>query len=158
MSPLPLLHLYLGGVFDRHPILRIILCHPGALPSLLPRIENLLSSIPEKDKPRRSFLEIWQHNIYLTTADVLEMSSMRALLEQIPMDRVLYASNYPLEERGKELMDELRESEFLTREEYERVAWKNAEALFGLKGSAGRKNSGGYVQKESAGGPLLSIT
>lgn len=63
---------------------------------------------------------------------------MRTLLEQIPVDRVLYASNYPLEERGRELMQELRESEFLTKEEWEKVAWGNAEVVFGLKSSAGK--------------------
>lgn len=54
------------------------------------------------------------------------------------MDRVLYASNYPLEERGKELMEELRESGFLTKIEYERIAWVNAETLFNLKGGGAR--------------------
>jgi predicted TIM-barrel fold metal-dependent hydrolase len=92
----------------------------------------ILSHIPTADKPKRDFLDVWQHNFYLTTADVLDMSSMRTLLEQIPIDRVLYASNYPLEERGKELMEELKESGFLTKEEWERLAWGNAELLFGL--------------------------
>jgi predicted TIM-barrel fold metal-dependent hydrolase len=63
------------------------------------------------------------------------MSSLRALLEQIPMDRVLYASNYPFEERGKQLIEELRDSGFLTQVEWERVAWGNAETLFNLKGA-----------------------
>jgi hypothetical protein len=79
----------------------------------------MLPSIPASDRPKRSFLDVWQHNIYLTTADAQDMAALRALLEQIPVDRVLYASNYPLEERGKELMEELRLSEFLTRAEWE---------------------------------------
>ncbi|CAN9456137.1 unnamed protein product [Alternaria alternata] len=124
-----------SSVFDRHPGLRLILAHPGVLPSLIPRIEMLLTTIPAADKPKRSFLDVWQHNIYLTTADAQDMSSLRALLEQIPVDRVLYASNYPFEERGKELMDELRDSGFLTQVEWERVAWGNAEIVFGLKGA-----------------------
>jgi predicted TIM-barrel fold metal-dependent hydrolase len=132
-SPLPIIQFYLSGVFDRHPNLRFILSHPGLLPSLIPRIETLLERIPGADKPKRGFLDVWQHNFYLTTADVLDMSTMRTLLEQIPMDRVMYASNYPLEERGRELMDELKESAFLTKEEWERIAWANAEALLGLK-------------------------
>ena len=66
------------------------------------------------------------------------MSSLRALLEQIPLDRVLYASNYPLEERGKELMEELRESGFLTKLEWERVAFRNAETLFNTRGVSGK--------------------
>ncbi|KAF1841175.1 uncharacterized protein K460DRAFT_410565 [Cucurbitaria berberidis CBS 394.84] len=137
---LPILHLYLSSTFDRYPILRLILCHPGTLPSLLRRIETLLSLIPSADKPKRSFLDVWQHNLYLTTADAQDLSTMRTLLEQIPVDRVLYASNYPLEERGRRLMEDLRESGFLTKEEWERVAWGNAEVLFGLNkgGSAGK--------------------
>jgi predicted TIM-barrel fold metal-dependent hydrolase len=136
------LHLYLSSVFDRHPNLRLMLAHPGSLPSLVPRIETLLASIPVADKPKRGFLDVWQHNIYLTTADAQDMSSLRALLEQIPMDRVLYASNYPLEERGKDLMEELRESGFLTKLEWERVAWGNAETLFKMRG-AGTGSKGG---------------
>ncbi|KAH6615322.1 hypothetical protein C7974DRAFT_319649 [Boeremia exigua] len=132
-SPMLVLRLYFNGVFDRYPHLRLVIAHPGTLPSLLLRIETVLDSFPTDDKPKRSFLDVWQHNIYLTTVDVLDLSSMRTLLEQIPMDRVLYASNYPLEERGRELMTELKESEFLTDEEWDCLAWKNAEQLFKLK-------------------------
>lgn len=131
-TPLHLLSLYLNGIFDRHPKLRVVLAHPGLLPSLLPRIEDILLSIPAAQKPKLNFLDVWQNNIYITTADVLDISSMRTFLEQIPIDRVLYASNYPLEERGKDLMEELRASNFLTLEEYERLAYKNAEVLFGV--------------------------
>lgn len=130
-TPLHLIFLYLNSVFDRHSKLKIVLAHPDLLPSLLPRIENILSSIPVTQRPKRNFLDVWQNNIYITTADVLDMSSMRTFLEQIPIDRVLYASNYPFEERDKDLMEELRASNFLTPEEYERLAYKNAEVLFG---------------------------
>lgn len=131
-SPMMMLRLYLSGVFDRYPNLRLVIAHPGLLPSLLPRIETVLNNVPSADKPKRSFLDVWQHNLYLSTADILDLSSMRALLEQIPMDRVLYASNYPLEERGKETLSELKESGFLTDEEWERLTWRNAEKLFKL--------------------------
>ncbi|KAF1930835.1 uncharacterized protein M421DRAFT_57220 [Didymella exigua CBS 183.55] len=131
-SPLLILRLFLNGIFDRYPNLRLIIAHPGSLPSLLPRIDAVLDSISPAAKPKRSFLDVWQHNFYLTTADILDLSSMRTLLEQIPMDRVLYASNYPLEERGREVITELKESGFLTDEEWERLAWRNAEQLFKL--------------------------
>ena len=99
-----ILRLYLQGVFDRYPQLRLVIARPGTLPSLLPRIDMLLDSIPAADKPQRTFLQVWQHNFYLTTADALDLSSLRTLLEQIPTDRVLYASLYPLEERDRSLM------------------------------------------------------
>jgi predicted TIM-barrel fold metal-dependent hydrolase len=97
-----------------------------------------LAQIPPEDKPKRGFLEVWQHNFYLTTADVLDMSTMRTLLEQIPIDRILYGSNYPVEESRRYLMEELRESGFLAKEEWERLAWGNAELLFGLKSGSGK--------------------
>lgn len=66
---------------------------------------------------------------------------MRCLLEQSPLDRVLYASNYPLEERSRDLMEGLKESGFLEDEEWESVAWRNAETLFGLQGPVSRRRS-----------------
>lgn len=132
-SPMLILRLYFNGVFDRYSHLRLVIAHPGSLPSLLPRIDTVLESMPTVDRPKRSFLDVWQQNFYLSTVDILDLSSMRTLLEQIPMDRVLYASNYPIEERGRNLMTELKESGFLTEEEWERLAWKNAEQLFKLE-------------------------
>ncbi|KAL7771991.1 hypothetical protein CFE70_001944 [Pyrenophora teres f. teres 0-1] len=122
-----------SSVFDHYPSLRLVLAHPGSLPSLVPRIESLINSIPATDKPKRSFLDVWQHNIYLTTADAQDMSSLRALLEQIPVDRVLYASNYPFEERGNELMNELREIVLNT--------VQGVLSKYGQKADAGRQRS-----------------
>lgn len=101
----------------------------------------MITQLPHTDRPKRSFLDVWQHNIYVTTADCLDQSSLRCLLEQIPLDRVLYASNYPFEEKGKELMEELKKSGFLEDEEYESVAWRNAETLFRLQGPESRRRS-----------------
>ncbi|KAJ4983715.1 amidohydrolase [Stagonosporopsis vannaccii] len=133
-SPMLILRLYLKGVFDRHLHLRLVIAHPGLLPSLLPRIDTVLSGVPAIDRPKRSFLDVWQHNFYFTTVDVLDLTSMHTLLEQIPIDHVLYASNYPLEERGRSLVTALRESTLLTNKAWEKLAWRNAEQLFKLKG------------------------
>lgn len=97
-SPLPILRLYAAGVFQRHPNLRLILSQSAhSIASALPRIESVFSTLPTKTT--RSFKDVWQHNLYVTTAD--DLASMRALLEHIPIDRVLYATNYPFEERGR---------------------------------------------------------
>jgi predicted TIM-barrel fold metal-dependent hydrolase len=141
-SPVPILQLYAAGVFDRHPNLRLITSRSGlTIASLLPRIESLSTSLPPALRPRRSFLDVWQHNFYVTTEDVLDMASMKALLEQIPMDRVMYGANYPFEERGKALMAELKESGVVGREEWQGIASGNAEALFGLRGAVQRGKS-----------------
>jgi len=139
-SPFLILRLYLLGVFDRYPNLRLILSQSGhSIPSLLPRILAFDTSLSPNVKPNRSFLDVWQHNFYVTTADILDLQSMSMLLEQIPLDRVLFAGNYPWEERGVEVMRELRESGAVTREEWERIACGNAEWLFGLRVHDGGK-------------------
>lgn len=148
MSPVPVLRLFLVGVFDRYPNLRLVVANPGVLPSLVPRIDAMLAAVPADEKPKRCFLDVWQHNIYLTTAEALDMASLRALLEQSPIDRVLYATNYPFEERGDGLMVELRESGFLSEQEWDKLAWANAEYVYGL-GKAGSSGGPQQVQGQS---------
>ncbi|KAF2120948.1 hypothetical protein BDV96DRAFT_469700, partial [Lophiotrema nucula] len=136
VSPYQFLHLYASKLFDRFPHIRFLISQFGhSVPPLISRIEPIVNSWPESARPKRKFLEVWQQNIYISTADVLDLASMRALTEQIPVDRILYASNYPFEENSKVLMGELKESGIVGKEEWEGIAWKNAEKLFGLKGA-----------------------
>ncbi|KAF2652898.1 hypothetical protein K491DRAFT_706187 [Lophiostoma macrostomum CBS 122681] len=129
VSPILLVRLYLSGAFDRHPNLRLVLSQNAhSIPPLLPRILNVVAALPSNLKPTRGFLDVWQHNIFITTADTLDVPSMRALLKQTPVDRVL----------GSGIMTELKESDVLAKDEWERVGWRNAEALFGLRGGAER--------------------
>ncbi|ORY13741.1 hypothetical protein BCR34DRAFT_586326 [Clohesyomyces aquaticus] len=134
VSPLLLLRLYASGMFDRHPQIRIVLSQNGhSIPTLLPRIEALFSTVADP-KPIRKFSDVWQYNIYVSTTDVLDVNSLRALVENIPVDRVLWAGNYPWEEKGgKDVLWESKEVGILEREEFEAVAWRNAEKLFGVK-------------------------
>jgi predicted TIM-barrel fold metal-dependent hydrolase len=153
-TPLLLLRLYFSRTFDRHRNLRLILSQQGhQIPGLLPRINTLLSSLPSANRPSRTFLDIWQHNIYVTTADILDIASMKAMLDQIPIDRILFAGNYPWEEnllRGKEFMGELKECGAIGKEEWERIVWRNAEVLFGLKSTAA--NERGAARLGARGG------
>jgi len=145
--------LYLSGVFDRYPQLRLLVSQNGhSLPALRPRVEQLIGSIPVAQRPIRKFVDVWQHNIYISTADVLDVAGMRALLEQIPVDRVLFAGNYPWEERGVDLMNDLRDSGVLEGEEWERVAWKNAQALFGLRSGGEKGRKAGNMKRRASFG------
>lgn len=96
----------------------------------------MLSTLPAMNKPKRGFLNVWQSNLYATTEDLLDVASLRALLERMPIDHVLYASNYPFEERGRGMMNELKESGVVGAEEWERIARGNAVDLFSLRSPA----------------------
>jgi predicted TIM-barrel fold metal-dependent hydrolase len=103
----------------------------------------MFASLPPTQRPSRSFLDVWQHNFYITMEEVLNVASVRALLEQTPLDRILYGSNYPFEERGKALMMELRECGVLRQEEWVKIASGNAEVLFKLKEATRGGKTGG---------------
>lgn len=147
-SPLPLVQMYAAGVFDRHPDLRVMLSRAGlSIATLLPRLEAAFSTLPLASRPRRGFLDVWQHNVYVRTEDVLDVASMRALLDKVPMDRVLFAANYPFDDGARAAMEELKDSGGVGREEWARIAAGNAEALFGLRGK-------GVASKGNFGRPL----
>lgn len=67
----------------------------------------------------------------------MDNSSMKSLLEHMPVDRVLYGTNYPFEDKGRAVMTEMKDAGVLGKEGWEKVAWGNAERLFGLKGARG---------------------
>jgi predicted TIM-barrel fold metal-dependent hydrolase len=73
-------------------------------------------------------------------------------VEQIPIDRILYGGNYPYENRGKSLMEELKESGIIGSEEWEMIAWGNAEKLFGVRGGARKKGQGAEVSRRASFG------
>ncbi|KAF2002872.1 hypothetical protein P154DRAFT_532736 [Amniculicola lignicola CBS 123094] len=140
-SPLLFLRIFTSGVFDRFPHLRLILSQGGlGIPPLLSRIEYFVASLP--NRPKTCFMDVWQNNLHITLADVLDLSTLRALSELIPSDRLLYATRYPWEERPKAVVDEARESGVLGKEEWEGVVRRNAERLFKVVvkeiGGAGR--------------------
>ncbi|CAI6239738.1 unnamed protein product [Periconia digitata] len=149
-SPLPVVHLYATGVFDRHPNLRFVLSRTGiTMCSLLPRIQALFTSFKDVQslahvfKPNRSFIDVWRHNFYIVAEDAMDNISMKALLTHMPVDRVLYGTGYPFEDKGRAVMSEMKDSGVLDQEEWEKVAWGNAERLFGLRGARGGDKRGG---------------
>lgn len=81
----------------------------------------------------RKFVDIWQNNIYLSTADTLDVATLQALLAQCPVDRILFGGNYPWDDECSRLVNALRDSGVMETEDWEKLAWKNADRLFGLK-------------------------
>lgn len=86
--------MFLDGMLDRHPGLKMIACHGGgALPYLIARFDRMWerSATPPKSKaPPSSYLDkVWYDAI------VYDQQSLTFLVEQVGSDRVLYGSDYP---------------------------------------------------------------
>jgi predicted TIM-barrel fold metal-dependent hydrolase len=119
------------GVFDRFPKLQIIIGHMGeGLPFYYKRIVNDLGDVTE-DSLNKPFGQYFQDNFWFTTSAFFQDELLHLLLKYISVDRVMFGTDYPF--AGiKEGTDWFRAVN-LPREDKEKIAFRNAEKLFGIK-------------------------
>lgn len=120
------------GVFDRFPKLKIILGHMGeGLPFYYERIANDMGE-PTEDSLEKPFEQYFQDNFWFTTSAFFQDNLLDQLLKYISVDRVMFATDYPFIDSIKEGTDWFRAVD-LPREDKEKIAFRNAENLFGMK-------------------------
>jgi predicted TIM-barrel fold metal-dependent hydrolase len=137
------LKLFASGLFDLYPHLKIIVGHMGEmLPFMLERIEylsqrwNVASLHP--DLPHRPFGQVYRENIWITTSGCWSIAPMACILRNTPIDHILYSVDYPFakNEDGLKFMQELEASGLVTTEQFEKIGYRNAESLLGIKVSS----------------------
>ncbi|RVX68390.1 hypothetical protein B0A52_07390 [Exophiala mesophila] len=124
-----LLRLFLSGLFDRFPKLKIVLGHMGEmLPFMKDRIHYGINQ--RGLKFQRSWGQVWNENLWFTTS-IFDMTAMVCLVRSASIDRIMYSGDYPLisVDDGVGFMEELQTSGLLTEEEMEKVMYKNAQKL-----------------------------
>lgn len=120
------LRMIAGGVFDRHPHLKVIVGHLGeGLPFFLERLYN--TSGGNLKHPYGYYL---QNNIYYTISGIHYQNLLQYVLSVVGEDHVMFSSDYPF-------MPLQQETDFiknvsLTDTVREKIAHKNAENLLGL--------------------------
>ena len=128
------MRLIMSGAFDRFPKLKIILGHMGeGIPFWLQRIDNrylLQVRIGAVEKLPLLPSEYFLRNFVITTAGVTSEPALRLSLDVLGADRILFAADYPYED-DLEAVDFLKTAN-LSEDERDRIAFSNAEALFGL--------------------------
>lgn len=132
-TALHVLRLFASGLFDKLPKLKIIIGHFGEMiPFMLERICVLSRRWGEI---KRSFQTVYEQNIYITTSGVWSLSPLATILMNTPIDHVLYSVDYPFakNEDGLKWIEELETSGMVSREQFEMIAYKNAEKLLGVK-------------------------
>lgn len=120
------------GVFDRFPDLKIIIGHMGeGLPFYYERIANDMGE-PTEDSLEKPIEQYWHDNFWFTTSAFFQDNLLEQLLKYISVDRVMFATDYPFIESIKQGTDWFRAVD-LPREDKEKIAFRNAESLFGIK-------------------------
>lgn len=129
-----------GGVFERHPRLKIVLYHAGgALPSLLGRLDMGHRLVPECTRaiprPPSSYLPHLHFDIIAHNRAML-----RHLVTSYGADRFVIGSDYPLPAGLAHPVEEVRALE-LEPDDEEKVLYRNAASLLRIQTDAG--NPGG---------------
>ncbi len=88
------LRLILGGVFDRHPRLRVILGHWGEMiPFYLARADWALS--PLAKHLQRRVADYFLENFYVTPSGLFTVPPLLLTLQVMGADRIVYSVDYP---------------------------------------------------------------
>ncbi|KAF6231497.1 hypothetical protein HO173_010249 [Letharia columbiana] len=94
--------MWLSGVFDRHPKLKVLIAHAGGtVPFLSGRINSCVQHerhFPENEGggrgPKRGLKEVLRENVWLD-AVVYSPTGVRAAVEVVGKDRVLFGTDHP---------------------------------------------------------------
>ena len=84
----------LGGVFDRHPKLQVIIGHMGeSLPSMLPRLDlNLPPALTKLQRPLAAYL---RENLHYTFSGFNFTPTFLDLMLEVGVNRIMFSADYP---------------------------------------------------------------
>ncbi|WP_254425570.1 amidohydrolase family protein [Mycobacterium colombiense] len=123
------LRMILGGVFDRHPSLQMIIGHMGEATSfMLPRFDATLKpELTGLNHPVSSYL---RENFHYTFANFNDHATYANLVAQVGIERVAFSADYPFGSMvdARAFLDGLP----LSDDERAAISHRNAEKLLGL--------------------------
>jgi predicted TIM-barrel fold metal-dependent hydrolase len=127
------LRLFASGLFDKFPKLKIVLGHNGEMvPFMLDRVSSFYEKTPDH---KRSLMTVWNENIWITTSGMFTLTPFVSLLRAARIDRIMYSIDYPFEDNkdGREFLQKLEGSGLVTKDDMEKICYKNAEKLLKFK-------------------------
>jgi predicted TIM-barrel fold metal-dependent hydrolase len=125
-----LIRMILGGVFDRHPRLQIIIGHLGeGIPFMLPRLnKNLPMEMTRLARPLGAYL---RENVHYTFGGFNFPVTFQSLLLEVGVPRIMFSVDYPYQSmsEARAFLEHLP----LTPADRERIVHGNAERLLVLE-------------------------
>ena len=127
-TALHVLRMVLGGVFDAHPGLQIVIGHMGeTLPFMIQRVDAMAPAMTGLAKPVSAYL---RENVHYTFAGFNYLPTFLQLLLEVGVDRILFSADHPYRSmaEARAFLDALPVSPA----DREKIAHGNAERLFGV--------------------------
>jgi predicted TIM-barrel fold metal-dependent hydrolase len=125
-TALHVLRMILGGVFDAHPELQIVVGHMGeTLPAMLGRVDVMSPAMTKLKKPISAYL---RENVHYTFSGFNFLPAFLELVLQVGVERIMFSTDHPYQpmSEGRAFLDRLPVSDA----DRKRIAHGNAERLF----------------------------
>ena len=123
------IRMVLGGVFDRHPKLQVVIGHLGeGIPFMLPRLnKNFSMELTKLQRPVGAYL---RENVHYTFGGFNFPATFQNLLSEVGVGRIMFSVDHPYGSmaEAKAFLEQLPVNEA----DRERIAHGNAEKLYGL--------------------------
>ncbi len=127
-TALHVLRMVLGGVFDTHPALQIVIGHMGeSLPFMIQRADVMQPTVTKLKKPVSAYL---RENVHYTFSGFNFLPTFLDLMLEVGVDRIMFSTDHPYQSmaEGRAFLDRLP----VSNADRERIAHDNAERLFGV--------------------------
>jgi aminocarboxymuconate-semialdehyde decarboxylase len=123
-------HFVFGGVLDRHPDLKVLICHGGGyMPFYIGRLDHAWSHRPELKQlladPPSSYIRRFYFDTCVYRPDLIEY-----LVHLAGADRILLGSDYPFDMGDSDPVSSLNACATLSAEQRTMIAAGNAKTLF----------------------------
>lgn len=123
------LRMILGGVFERHPTLQVIIGHMGeGIPFSLARADEMLSPLLEGNAA--SVAETAHRNLYITTSAYTTVAPLQCALTVLGADRIMFSVDHPFADSARATAF-LRDAPVSPADRY-KIAHGNAERVLRL--------------------------
>lgn len=124
------LKLYTSGLFDICPRLKLVIGHSGEmLPYMITRVDSRLRK--GWGSKERGLLTVWKENVWVTISGIWDLAPFACLTRAVAPDHLMFSVDYPFEknESGRDFMLEVKESNMVSDEFWDMIAFGNAEKL-----------------------------
>lgn len=129
------LRLVFAGVFDRFPNLKIILGHMGeTIPFSLWRLDSRINVSRFAKSIKKPPSQYIREHIMVTTSGVCANGPLLCTVSELGEDNIMFSTDYPYEDA--DLASRFIEAAPLTSDQREKICFRTAERIFGLKTSS----------------------
>ena len=125
------MRLILGGVFDRHPALQLILGHLGeGLPAMLWRTQYCFDLNPFDKRLDKTLAEYFADNLHVTTSGNFSDQALINAILTVGADRIMFSVDYPYADT--ELATRWIDNAPISESDRRKIASGNARSLLAL--------------------------